>query len=343
MVFETSPRSEEAVRTLGSRHPTMSIVQESITLPAGQSFRLLRWTQNLRDVDVLVAPNRRQRLVGEGQHWHFHEANELICFESGTGTSFIGDRIQPLRPGDVIVLGSNLPHYWHMRGASSGWVVQWHWSPSSHFWAIPETSDLDRLHKEAARGLQFSGGTAARLAAQVSQLASTGGLERLAIFLRGLALAASAPATERAPVTRNFVSFGPGSSHQAAMQAVIRHVFENFRRPIPVAEILAVARMSRPTFARQFKAHAGMSLRAFLQQVRLEAVTHELAESGRTISEIALGNGFSELSFFNRLFRRVHGCHPLEFRRRARAQVLQSPMIHPIDRRSRPDRPLSLS
>ena len=167
----------------------MSIVQEKVILPAGQSFRLLRWRQNLRDVEVLVAPNRRQRLVGEGQHWHFHEACELICFESGTGTSFIGDRIQPLSAGDVVLLGSNLPHYWHMRGPSSGWVVQWHWSPSAHFWAIPESADLERLHKEAVRGIQYSGRTAPRIAAQLAQLTGTRGIERLAIFLRALGLA----------------------------------------------------------------------------------------------------------------------------------------------------------
>ena len=182
----------------------MSIVQEKVILPAGQSFRLLRWRQNLRDVEVLVAPNRRQRLVGEGQHWHFHEACELICFESGTGTSFIGDRIQPLSAGDVVLLGSNLPHYWHMRGPSSGWVVQWHWSPSAHFWAIPESADLERLHKEAVRGIQYSGRTAPRIAAQLAQLTGTRGIERLAIFLRALGLAAAAPAEERQPVTRNF-------------------------------------------------------------------------------------------------------------------------------------------
>jgi AraC-like DNA-binding protein/mannose-6-phosphate isomerase-like protein (cupin superfamily) len=301
----------------------MSIVQEKVVFPSGQSFRLLRWRENLRDVDLLLSPSRKQRLVGEGQHWHYHEACELICFSAGSGTSFIGDQIQPIRAGDVVLIGSNLPHYWHMRGHSSGCVVQWHWGPSAHFWAIPETTDLDRLHKDAARGIQYSGASAAAISDLVAQLTATTGIDRFGLLLRCLATAAAAPAENQTQVTRNFKFFA-GSSHQTAMQAVIRHIFENFRRPIPVAEILAVARMSRPTFSRQFKAHTGMSLRGFLQQVRLDAVTHELAASERTVSEIALGHGFTELSFFNRLFRRVYGCRPLEYRHRARTQENKS-------------------
>lgn len=301
----------------------MSIVQEKIVFPADQSFRLLRWNANLRDVDLVLAPGSKQRLVGEGQHWHYHEAFELICFRSGTGTSFIGDRIQPLKAGDVVLLGSNLPHYWHMRGSSGGWVTQWHWGAASHFWAIPETVDLEDLHKEAARGIHYTGRTAGLIAAHLAELETATGIDRLGIFLRCLAAAMAAPAAEKAPATENFRFFAPGSSHQTAMQAVIRHLFENFRRPVALDEILGVAKMSKPTFSRQFKAHAGMSLRAFLQQIRLDAVVHELGSSERTVSEIAMSNGFSELSFFNRLFLRVHGCRPLQLRRRLREKSPQ--------------------
>ena len=297
----------------------MSIVQEKIQIPAGHSFRLLRWRENFRDVDVIISAGQRMRIVGEGEHWHYHEACELLFFETGSGTSFIGDRIQAIQPGDVVLVGPNLPHYWHMRGPCSGWLVQWHWEPAHHVWALPETAVLDRLYKDAARGIQFFGRTAGTLAAQLLELAGTEGLNRFGNLLRLLATAANASDRERVLISQSSLSFAVGSRYQAAMQAVIRHVFENFRRQIRLEEVLRVANMSKPTFSREFKTHAGMPLSVFLQQIRMEAVCHELVGTDHPITEVALNNGFTELSFFYQLFRRVHRCNPMEYRRRQRA------------------------
>lgn len=303
----------------------MSIVQEKIQIPSGHSFRLLRWRENFRDVDVIISSGKRMRIVGEGEHWHYHEACEFLLFESGSGTSFIGDRIQPIQAGDVVLLGSNLPHYWHMRGASSGWVVQWHWDPSHHVWALPETAELDQLSKDALRGIQFFGRTAETLASQFMELARNDGLNRLGKLIGLLSTAAAAPEAERIFISQNSLSFAVGSRHQTAMQAVIRHLFENFRRQIRMEEILGVAHMSKATFSREFKTHAGMPLSVFLQQIRMDAVCHELAGTDHPITEVALNNGFTELSFFYELFRRMHRSNPTEYRRihRPVARTLQ--------------------
>lgn len=297
----------------------MSIVQEKIQIPTGHSFRLLRWRKNFREVDVIISTDQRMRIEGEGEHWHYHEACEFLLFESGSGTSFIGDRIQPIQAGDVVLLGSNLPHYWHMRGASSGWLVQWHWDPSHHVWALPETAELDQLCKDALRGIQFSGPTAERLASQFMELAAHDGLNRLGKLIGLLATAAAAPEAERFFISQNSLSFAVGSRHQTAMQAVIRHLFENFRHQIRLEEVLSVAHMSKATFSREFKMHAGMPLSIFLQQIRMDAVCHELAGTDHPITEVAYNNGFTELSFFYELFRRMHRSIPTEYRRRHRA------------------------
>lgn len=317
----------------------MSIVQEKIQIPAGHSFRLLRWRENFRDVDIIISAGQRVRIVGEGEHWHYHEACELLYFETGSGTSFIGDRIQAIQAGDVVLVGPNLPHYWHMRGSSSGWLVQWHWDPSHHVWALPETAELDQLYKDALRGIQFFDRAAGTIAAQLLELAGTEGLNRFGHLLRILATAADASDRERVLISQSSLSFAIGSRYQAAMQAVIRHVFENFRRQIRLEEVLRVSNMSKPTFSREFKTHTGKPLSTFLQQVRMDAVCHELVGTDHPITEVALNNGFTELSFFYQLFRRVHRCNPMEYRRRQRsagpgAQPENTP-VAPVKRKPR--------
>jgi AraC-like DNA-binding protein/mannose-6-phosphate isomerase-like protein (cupin superfamily) len=295
----------------------MSIIRERIHLPTGQSFRLLHWTENLHDVEVVVSPTKRVRLDGEGNHWHYHEAFELTYFESGEGTRFVGDRIQPFHRGDLVLLGSNLPHYWHARGRSSGWSLQWHLPPAHHFWAFPETKMLAEHFASAARGIQFMGGTAERLCAEMRSLAVSEGLAQLGLVFRIFALAATAPEGERTFISANSFSLSAVSLHQSAMQAAIGYLLANFNKDIRLANLLEVTRMSRPTFSRQFRIHSGKTLGQFLQQIRLDAACRQLAETDCPIIDVALGSGFSQVSFFNRVFRRTFKCSPTDYRRRS--------------------------
>src|ERR1700691_5564608 len=52
--------------------------------------------------------------------WHYHVEVELIFFHQGSGTQFVGDHIKRFQPGDIILVGSNLPHYWRFDDAASG-------------------------------------------------------------------------------------------------------------------------------------------------------------------------------------------------------------------------------
>ena len=172
----------------------MPFYREPIQIPKGHSFRVLRWQNNVRDVEQVISPLRSVRIGGEGTHWHYHQALELTLFISGEGTRFVGDRIQPFRGGDLVLLGETLPHYWHTRGPSTGISVQWHFPTTHPFWALPESEFLSTYFKAATRGVQYTGRSAELLRAQLHQMVETEGLDRLGLLLRILATSAAAPA-----------------------------------------------------------------------------------------------------------------------------------------------------
>jgi AraC-like DNA-binding protein len=291
---------------------------ERITLAAGRSFRVLRWSDNLGKVESLLDADHAERVTGQGQHWHYHVEMELTTFTAGQGTFFVGDHIGPFAAGEVVLLGENLPHYWHTRGSCAGFSVQWNFPPEHAFWAFPETAPLADLFKKAGHGIRYTGQTAVAATTNVREIALTTGLARLSHLLRLLSLLARAPGSEQAPLSvRSFLLLAD-SKHQQAISEAVRYLLANYRNEIHLGDILRLTRMSKPTFSRRFKRHSGKTFGEFVSALRLQSACRELAETDRPVLEIALSCGFSEVSFFNRIFRRMLGCSPSEYRTRER-------------------------
>ena len=64
-----------------------------------------------------------------------------------------------------------------------------------------------------------------------------------------------------------------------------------------------------------FKRETGVSIRDFLVKTRLAAAAYSLRQTEKPILEIAFEAGFGQISCFNRLFRKIFGVTPREYRR----------------------------
>jgi len=292
--------------------------REKIIFPSGHSFRVLRWSRNLREVEVVLASGQAERVAGEGTHWHYHSHMELTLFTAGEGLRFVGDHIAPFGPGDLVLLGGKVPHYWHTRGQSAGVSVQWDFPHGHPFWAFPENLALAALFKCAARGLRYTGATVDQLSVGLQELVRAGGPDRLGLLLRLLAIMARAPERDCTVLSARAFFLSEKGAHQSAMAEAVRYLLANFRDTIRLAQVLRLTHMSKPTFSRQFKKHSGQSFSDFITRLRLQAACHELAATERSILDIAFACGFTQISFFNRAFRRILHCNPTQYRRRKR-------------------------
>jgi len=292
----------------------VQVEREQIQIPSGHSFRVLRWSRSLREVECVLGPDQAERITGEGTHWHFHVEMELTLFTSGEGTRFVGDHIGSFSPGDLVLLGASLPHYWHTRGNSGGLSVQWHFPLGHAFWAFPETLPLMDLFRDAGRGLRLSGQTALQVAAWMQELTQVEGMEQLALLLRILSRIAKASGEDHSPLSVRSFSLTVESHYQKAIAKAVRHLAAHFRDEVRLEDVLKLTHLSRPTFARQFKKHSGRTFSEFLNRLRLQAACRELRETDHSVLEIALRCGFTQVSFFNRLFRRLMKCSPMVYR-----------------------------
>lgn len=288
--------------------------REQIHYVSGQSFRLLRWKNNLREVDSLLPDGNVVRVSGEGQQWHYHVEMELTYFTSGEGIRFIGDHIGPFSAGEVALLGPNVPHHWHVRRASSGLSLQWHFPEGHPFWAFPETFSLAEFLRTADRGISFTGNTALQILQCLQRMTSADALDRLSLMLRLFSVLLNAPEAERAPLAGRAFMLPPAYLHKDAIRDAVRYLIANYREAIRLSDVLRVVRMSKATFARQFRRHAGKTFSDFVTHVRLRSACRELEETDRPIIEVAHASGFSHISFFNRVFRRILKTTPSAYR-----------------------------
>src|SRR6185503_4719595 len=81
--------------------------------------------------------------------------------------------------------------------------------------------------------------------------------------------------------------------------------------------LTAVAQASGPSvfhFCKVFKKATGLKFTDYVARVRLEDAKNQLLNPSRRVSEIAYDVGFQSLTQFNRMFKRVFGQSPSEFR-----------------------------
>ncbi|MBL0418974.1 helix-turn-helix domain-containing protein [Ramlibacter sp. AW1] len=84
----------------------------------------------------------------------------------------------------------------------------------------------------------------------------------------------------------------------------------------PVMRMVAMAGLAERTFKRRFGAATGMTPLAYVHHVRLEEAKQMLESGELPVDSIAQEVGYSDTSFFTRLFKRKVGLSPAQYRQR---------------------------
>jgi AraC family transcriptional regulator len=105
---------------------------------------------------------------------------------------------------------------------------------------------------------------------------------------------------------------------------VAAYIEANLDRPLPLAELAGIAKLSSSYFSRAFKGAFGKTPHTFIIGRRVDRARQEILESGEPLARIAVSCGFADQAHLARLFRRVTGLAPSEWRRVSQPAVNQS-------------------
>jgi len=98
-------------------------------------------------------------------------------------------------------------------------------------------------------------------------------------------------------------------------QEMAEYIYAHFSENISLDDIAAAGSVSRSQCAKLFKQYTSLSPVSFLNKHRLELSREMLRSTSESIAAIALDCGFSDQSYYNRLFVREYGITPLAYRK----------------------------
>lgn len=99
------------------------------------------------------------------------------------------------------------------------------------------------------------------------------------------------------------------------LSSALAYIHEHYKTNISLDSLAELAHLSKGQFCRSFKELTGMSPFYYLIRYRILQSCNELLQTNRKITDIALTNGFNNVSYYNRAFLKFMGMTPKEYRK----------------------------
>ncbi|MDT0540830.1 MULTISPECIES: AraC family transcriptional regulator [Croceitalea] len=256
--------------------------------------------------------------------WHFHPELELVYINGGSGKRQIGSHVSYFGDGDLILIGSNLPHCGFtdkLTGNKSETMIQM--KPDflgNDFFEIPEMKNIQKLFNMAKGGVAFSGKTKKKVGEKMEVLEYQTDFQRLLSILNILNELSSSD--EFKVLNAEGFAIQTEIKDNDRINIVFNFVKTNFKEDISLDEIADLVSMTVPSFCRYFKKITNKTFVQFVNEYRLVHASKLLAEQNMSITEVCFESGFNNFSHFNKSFKTFTGQNPSEYRNQLKT-VLQ--------------------
>lgn len=260
---------------------------------------------------------------------HTHPEYELVFVKESFGKRIVGNLIESFEPGDMVLIGPDLPHIWmndesFMKGENNGRakaiVVYFH--PKlfeGGIFSLEESSHIKNLLHKSKNGLFIQHHTRAVVAQKMEQLLHLDGFAKVLGLLDILqSLSASG---DLASINSGDLSTAEKKAEKDRLCEVYRYVQDNFRNDIQLKDVAQLTNLTPQSFCRLFKKRNNMHFVEYLNQVRISNACKLLLDSDWTVSEIAYNCGYKTISNFNKLFKETTGHSPKNYREQASRRI----------------------
>ena len=248
---------------------------------------------------------------------HWHQSVEIFLVLEGELRFYINNQSQPLSAGELIIVNSNEIHSIHAPRKNETVVLQ-----------IP----LKQFEKyfTAQRFIRFT--SAARVAKDQKSKAPDN--RKLAFFIEELykVYCAREEVWEYRTMAlyynilylmvRNYRETEAAqeeiqdSRRLDALSKITTYMREHYTEELKLSEMANLFGYSDAYLSRMFKKYAKINFKTYLQEIRMSYACRELMNTEKTVSQIALDNGFASSRAFSREFQKKYNRLPSEVRKK---------------------------
>nr|WP_121269233.1 AraC family transcriptional regulator [Pedobacter schmidteae] len=282
--------------------PSFEIIEPSF----GSSFYYSKYEENINN---------------KAHVWHYHPEVEMVFVNGGSGKRQIGSHVSYYTNGDLILIGSNLPHCGFTdthTGNKNETVIQM--KPEflgSVFLDLNETKWISDLFNKAKAGIAFGPETKKAVGSQIEIM------DRQQPFQRLLTLLTVLKELENAKDYKILNAAGFSMEMQVQdndrISMVFNYVKDHFQEEINLMNIAEMANMTVPSFCRYFKKITKKTFTHFVNEYRIVHASKLLAEKQISIANISYESGFNNFSHFNKLFKEFTGKNASQYRKELRS------------------------
>jgi len=253
--------------------------------------------------------------------WHFHREFELMYVIRGTGSRYVADSIQYFESDDLVLLGSNLPHFWRhdesydIENSDKKLkyiVVQF--PPdlfSDQISKYPEFRSIGDLLERSSRGIRFLPEVASQYSNLIERMSEVSGIERIILMLGILQQLAAEEKYE--VLAGEFYQNKDFIFDNDRLNKVLHFINTHYQNKIELRKAAEISNLHPSAFCRYFKEKTGKSLLEYTNDMRISYACKLILEHRLTITQVCFETGFNNLSNFNRTFKKQTGYTPSDY------------------------------
>jgi AraC-like DNA-binding protein len=251
---------------------------------------------------------------------HYHEEYELNFIENAKGVKrIVGDSVEEIEDLELVFIGPNIPHAWFTHKCKTEFfeiTIQFHRDLFHEvFLKRAQLSAIRALFEASLKGILFSKETIRRLTPRLRELEHKTSFDSV-IELMSILNELSMDTGYRCLSGDKIYNADYIYMDSVRMEKLIEFMNANFHRPVRLGEAAELVNMAGTAFSRYFKTKTGVNFIDFLNDIRLSHASRLLIDTKTSINGVAAACGFTNISNFNRTFKKEKGLTPKDFRTR---------------------------
>ncbi|MFC0512979.1 AraC family transcriptional regulator [Mucilaginibacter angelicae] len=288
-------------------------------------MRLLKMESTPLIDDLMKLELRSQPFLSSPFHsrpsFHAHPELELVFVIEGFGKRIIGNSVEPFEAGDMVFIGSKVPHVWlsdpvfyEKDSCLQSKVIVTYFNPRVFiqiFDSVKAFGPIREMIRQSSKGIRIFGKTRDLIADQLSELSNSEGFKKVEGVIHMMNLISTS--AEKSFIANEeldqYDEFYPDR-----LNNVIKFIKDNLHRQISLQQVADIACMTEPSFCRFFKKKVKKNFSQFISELRIAHAKELLIQTDKPVNDIAYLCGFRTSSHFCYVFKEQSGQSPVQYK-----------------------------